>query len=78
MASIFDQQSSAYGVTLALRNVLRALERKGVISRAETEELLDNVLQELKAADHTPEAARDAEVTVGLLYHSDRRPEPQG
>jgi hypothetical protein len=62
----------AYAVAVALQHLLRALERKGVMTEPETTKMLDEVVDEI--VDLTTqgvlsaEANADARRTIGVLY----------
>jgi hypothetical protein len=64
---------TAYGTAIALKNLLRLLERKRVLNSAEVTSMLDASLEELRGLARNsnviePNAHADAAKAVGLLY----------
>jgi hypothetical protein len=63
------EDGRAYGLIIALKHLLRTLERKGVLAHSETVTMLDAALDELKSIPNLKgDAAADAARAVGSLY----------
>jgi hypothetical protein len=63
------EDGRAFGATMALKHVLRLLERKGVITHAEIITTLDDALEELRGVTSlAPDAHAAAGRAVGFLY----------
>ena len=62
----------AYAVVVALQHLLRALERKGVMTKPETTKMLDEVVDEIvdltTRGALSAEASAEARKTIGVLY----------
>lgn len=58
----------AYAVGLALKALLRKLEKKGVLQYTETQKMLDDTLEELKTIEMAPEEGARAARMIGALY----------
>ena len=66
------ENGRAYAVAVALQHLLRALERKGVMTKPETTKMLDEVVAEIgdlsSRGGLSAEAGADARRTIGGLY----------
>ena len=64
-----------FGLMLALRHLLGRLESKGMLSYPETQRMLDQALGDVKRLriedKLTHQAAADASMVIGELYHRD-------
>ena len=67
-----DRRGRAYAVAVAFQHLLRALERRGVMTKAETTQMLDQVGDELVDLTNkgvlSAEASAEARRTIGVLY----------
>ena len=59
-----DDNTQVFALAMTLQHLLRALEKKGVMSQPETFSMLDDVLEEMRKGAFSP----DAHKTIGLLY----------
>jgi hypothetical protein len=58
-----------FALTMAVQHLLRKLESKGVLSYAETQALLDGVLEEIDQLEDGVISGRgNAHNTIGMLY----------
>jgi hypothetical protein len=66
------EEGRAYAVAVALQHLLRAIERKGVMTKTETTQMLDDVVDELVDLTNkgvlSAEASAEARRTIGGLY----------
>jgi hypothetical protein len=68
------EDGRAFGATLALKQILGLLVRKGLVTQSELTNVLDDALEELRtmaAAEKTaiaPHEAANAGRAIGLLY----------
>ena len=62
------EDGRAYALAIAVQHLLRALERKGLMSKSETTDMLDAVCNELKMHRLEPDAGANAAMTIGALY----------
>lgn len=63
------EDGRTFGVEIALKNLLRLVERKGVLERGEVVNLLDISLDEIRNSDAlTPDGKAEAARAIGGLY----------
>jgi len=70
------EEGRAYSVAVALEYLLRVLERKGVMTQADTTNMLDTVIAELRDLKNrdvlSPMASAEASTTIGGMYRKSK------
>jgi hypothetical protein len=66
------ENGAGYAAGMSMQHLLRLLEKKSVLSSAETRQMLDGVLDELRELGTrgaiSPGASADASRTIGMMY----------
>ena len=76
--NVMIENGTAYASALAIRHLLRLLERKKVLAFSETKQMLDGILEEIRDVSGrgaiSPKASADASNTIGMMYLRRSRP----